>query len=387
MIRDPLTVAAIIAAVTALAFWLDRRFAPASKVGASLLVIVFGALLSNTGLVPHDSPVYHAIEGPITSLAIVYLLLGVVLADLREVGPEMVGLFLVASAGTALGAVAGALLLSGGLGPVTWKLAGTFTGTYTGGSLNFAAVGRGLGLAPATFAAASAADNVTTALWMGVTLAAPVWLSGLRWAAAPASAGHAPARAAQPAADPPADAHPFWGRAEISLLDLVLLAALGLAVLVAARALGRLFAFLPEILWLTTIALVLAQVPAVRRLRGAQQLGNLGLHLFFAVIGIRSLIGAMVSVGPLVFYYTLLVVGIHGIFLFLVGRLLRGSLPMLAVVSQAAIGGPSTAMAVAIARGWPNLVLPGIAVGLLGYAIGNYAGFGIAYLARGLIGG
>jgi uncharacterized membrane protein len=384
LVRDPLTIAAIIAGVTALAFWLDRRFAPASKVGASLLVIIFGAVLSNTGLVPHDSPVYHAIEGPITSLAIFYLLLGVALADLKGVGPAMLGLFLVASLGTALGALAGAALFSGELGPVTWRLAGTFTGTYTGGSLNFAAVGRGLELPAATFAAASAADNVTTAMWLGVRLAAPAWLSSLRRSADVEPMGPAAAAATS---DPPADAHPFWGRADISLLDLVLLAALGMGVLVGARALGRLAGFFPEILWLTTIALVLAQTPAVRALRGAQQLGNLGLHLFFAVIGIRSLIGAMVDVGPVIFYYTLVVVGIHGIFLFLVGRLLSGSLPMLAVVSQAAIGGPSTAMAVAIARGWPSLVLPGIAVGLLGYALGNYAGFGIAYLARSILGG
>jgi uncharacterized membrane protein len=92
-------------------------------------------------------------------------------------------------------------------------------------------------------------------------------------------------------------------------------------------------------------------------------------------------------VGASVFWYTLVVVGIHGIFLFFVGRALKGSLPMIAVVSQAAIGGPSTAMATAIARGWPALLLPGVAVGLLGYALGNYAGFGIAYLVRALLGG
>jgi len=119
LIQDPLTIVALIAGVTALAFWLDHRFLPLSKVGASLMVIMFGAVLSNSGLVPHDSPVYHGIEGPVTSLAIVYLLLGVRLADLRQAGPMMLGLFLVASVGTALGAVAGALVFSGDLGDAT----------------------------------------------------------------------------------------------------------------------------------------------------------------------------------------------------------------------------------------------------------------------------
>ncbi|UCC48514.1 MAG: DUF819 family protein [Gemmatimonadota bacterium] len=389
MIQDPLTIAALVAGVTALAFWLDRRSRTFSKVGASLLVILFGAVLSNTGFVPHDSPVYRGIEGPVTSLAIIYLLLGVALADLKEAGPRMLVLFLVASVGTALGALAGAALFADALGPVTWKLAGAFTGTYTGGSLNFAAVGRGLGLPPSTFAAASAADNVTTAIWTGITLTAPLWL--LRKSASGATAANpgitasAVSVASDEARQP--EAHPFWGRTPISLFDLVLLAAIGMAVLIAAHLLEQRIGRFPEILWLTTIALLLAQVPAVRAIGGAQQLGYLGLHLFLAVIGIRSLVAAMIQVGPAVFLYTLVVVGVHGIFLFLLGRALRGPVPMLAVVSQAAVGGPSTAMAVAIARGYKELALPAVAVGVLGYALGNYAGFAIAYLVRGILGG
>ena len=36
-------------------------------------------------------------------------------------------------------------MLSGLVGPETWKLAGQFTGTYTGGGVNFAALGQALG--------------------------------------------------------------------------------------------------------------------------------------------------------------------------------------------------------------------------------------------------
>jgi uncharacterized membrane protein len=392
LIHDPLLVAALIAGTTALAFWLDHRFAALSKVGAALIALFLGAVISNVGLVPQESSVYGVIEGPVVSLAIVYLLLSVRLADLKQAGPMMVAMFVVASAGTALGAVVGALIFSGGIGEVTWKLAGAFTGTYTGGSLNFAAVGRGLELPASTFAAAAAADAVTTGIWLGIVLVAPVLLvrfgRGSAAAEAAAPAGPAPEAAAGGAGEPPAsDAHPYWTRVPVSLFDLVLLAALGLALLVAARWLGQEIGLVPEILWLTTIALVLAQLPQIRRLSGAEQLGNLGLHLFFVVIGIRSLFRAMLEVGPEVFLYTLVVVAIHGIFLFFVGRLLRGTLPMMAVASQAAVGGPATAMAIAVSRGWPALALPGIAVGLLGYALGNYAGFGIAYLVRAILGG
>jgi hypothetical protein len=44
-------------------------------------------------------------------------------------------------------------------------------------------------------------------------------------------------------------------------------------------------------------------------------------------------------------------------------------------------------MALATARGYTDRLLPGVAVGLLGYAAGNYAGFAVASGIRGVIGG
>jgi len=37
-------------------------------------------------------------------------------------------------------------------------------------------------------------------------------------------------------------------------------------------------------------------------------------------------------------------------------------------------------------HGWKNLVLPGMAMGLLGYAVGNYLGFATAYVLKALLG-
>jgi uncharacterized membrane protein len=390
MIRDPLTLALALVAITALAFWLDRRFPLFSKIGAALLVIVLGGLLSNSGLVPRASPVYAAVEGPVLSLAIVFLLFSVRLADLRAAGPAMAAAFAVGALGAATGAATGALVFAGALGAETWKLAGAFTGTYVGGSLNFAAVGRALGLDPSVFAAASAADNVTTTAWMAVTLALPLWW-GRAWArrrGTAAAAGASPrvhtraAPASAPAADPAPAPHPYWARVEASLYDLVVLALAGLLVLWLARAAAARVPGVPGILWLTTFALALGQWPAVRRCRWAETLGNFGLHLFLGLIGVYSIVGEVARVGLAVFYYTVWTVAVHGLVLFGLGWWRRADLGVLSVASQACIGGPSTAMAIAVARGWPALLAPGVAAALLGYALGNYLGVGVAWLAR-----
>ena len=65
------------AVLTLLAFWLDYRVPWLSKVGASMLTLALGALVSNLGLVPATSPVYDVISGPVTMVGIAWLLLSV----------------------------------------------------------------------------------------------------------------------------------------------------------------------------------------------------------------------------------------------------------------------------------------------------------------------
>ena len=94
MIENPVALVTLIAAITALAFGLEKQFSWARKVGASLLVIAFRRAALGTPAGDGDpSPVYDAIGGPVTSLAIVWLLLSVRLRDLAAAGPRMLGAF------------------------------------------------------------------------------------------------------------------------------------------------------------------------------------------------------------------------------------------------------------------------------------------------------
>jgi len=94
----------LIAVLVALGFWLEMRFAWAARVGATMLVILFGFGVSNLRLVPFESPVYAVIGGPVTDLAIVWLLFAVNLADLKQAGRSMLILFAAAVTATAIGA-------------------------------------------------------------------------------------------------------------------------------------------------------------------------------------------------------------------------------------------------------------------------------------------
>lgn len=427
MIRDPLALSAVIAGATALAFWLDHRFPALGKLGASLMAIILGALLSNLGLVPVSSPVYDVVMGPVTSLAIAWLLLSVNLSDVKKAGPVMIRAYGLAVLGTATGAFLGTLLFAGVFGEDSWRLAGVLTGTFTGGSLNFVSVGRAVELSDRLFAGATAADALITGLWMGATLLLPVALRRFYPAQAPTSGGPESGSAAEPwppeesrladREDPlaggdaagdgeahrdPSDEgeaaaardrrlaesnrsalrHPFFLKEKVSTLDLAVLFSVGIALLLGSSLLGQLVPGIPSILWLTTLALLAGQIRGMARPMGAFPLGTLALHFFFVVIGIFSRVSEILAVGMEVFWLTLAVVVVHGVVVYGGGRLMGLDPGSLSVASQAAVGGPSSALAVAVSRRWRSLVLPGIIVGLLGYAVGNYLGVGMAFLVR-----
>lgn len=393
MIRDPLALSAIVAIVTAVAFWLDHRFPRLSKLGASLIAIVLGALISNLGLVPVSSTVYDMITGPVTSLAIAWLLLSVNLGDVKRAGPRMLGAYALAAGGTMIGAFTAAILFGGVFGDDGWRLAGVLTGTFTGGSVNFVAVGRAVELPDRIFAGTTAADALITGLWMGATLLLPVWLARFypepaegveahgSWAGEVEEAPH-PSHGSSSPGDPEGIPHPFFLKEAISTLDLAVLGAVGVGLVMASSLLGALVPGIPSILWLTTLALIVGHLPWITKPQGAFQLGTLALHFFFVVIGIFSRVSEILAVGVEVFWVTLTVVAIHGIVVYGGGWIARLDVASLSVASQAAVGGPSSAMAVAVSREWRGLVLPGIIVGLLGYAAGNYLGIGVASLVR-----
>ena len=134
----------------------------------------------------------------------------------------------------------------------------------------------------------------------------------------------------------------------------------------------------PAILILTMLALLLAHVPAVQRLGGARMIGLFAAYLFIAVIGASCDFEALAGLGRtggLLVLFVALVLLVHGLMQFGVGRLLRISPETLAVASSANVGGTLTILPIARGLRRMDLLLPGILVGSLGNAIGTYAGF------------
>jgi len=391
VITDPGAVAFVLATIVALAVWLEPRAAPFRAMGAALITILCGMTLSNAGILPAASTAYDFIAGPAVNAGIVLILLSVDVRTVVQAGPHMLAAFGIGAVGSAVGSGVAAVLLADHIGADSWKLAGQYAATYTGGGVNFAAVGAALDTRGELFAAGLAADVMVTAAWMATCLIVPLLFAG----PAPPPPGTPVAGAAAvgpPRIDP--DKADQAGLAErlsasrgpLRLGDVSVLVALVLGALVASDLLATWTAPVPRVLWLTTIALVIAQVPGLRTIRGSAMMGNYLILLFLSTTGARSVVARILAVGPPVVVFALLTVAIHGAVIFGVGRLFGLDLPTLAVASQANIGGPSSAIALSSARGYQNQLLPGVAAGLLGYAAGNYVGFAVAAVMRGILG-
>jgi uncharacterized membrane protein len=379
MITNPLSIFFVLAAVVFVSLLLERRIGLFRSLSAALTGILLGMLLSNTGLLPGNSPTYDFLMGTGVNLGIALILLSVDLRSVMQAGPKMLAAFGIGAAGTAIGAITGGLLLSGLVGPETWKLAGQFTGTYTGGGANFAALGRAFDTSPEMFSAATAADVIVTAVWMATCLAVPVLLGR-------------PKQTQEAISDSSSEKkqvtleHTLTDSVRpVSILDTATLVMIAVGAVWGAGLLARLMPFFPEVLWLTTLVLILAQVPAIKALAGSALFGNYLILLFLASNGARSVIATMVAVGPPIFYYAIITVALHGVVIYGIGRLARIDLATLAVASQANVGGAASAIAIAGARGYTKQLLPGVAVGLLGYAVGNYFGFMVGALMRGML--
>lgn len=358
------------------AIWLENNTRVFKKLGAAALSILIGMLFSNLGLIPGTSPVYDFFRGPGVLAGITLFLLTVDLGSIRAAGGPMLKAFLLGALGAALGAATMGLFLSSSIGPDTWKLAGQFSATYIGGGVNFAAVGQALDTSSEYFTAGVAADVIVTAIWLIICITLPAYFDrqapgeSVDARADESSSGTDMARLLNSSSTP------------ITLWNLAVLASTVMGCLWLSGVIAALLPVIPKVIWLTTLALCLAQLPAIKNLSGTLVLGNYLLLLFLATNGAVSVIARIIDIGPVIFYFALGTVLIHGLVIFGIGSALKIDAKVIAVASQANIGGASSAMAIAGARGTPQLILPGVAVGLLGMALGNYVGLAIAYLMK-----
>ncbi|NEV61077.1 DUF819 domain-containing protein [Thiorhodococcus minor] len=361
-------ISAALTLIGAVALWLEQR-GIGRRISGVVMGILGGMLFSNLGILPFASPVYDFIWSQALPFGLVLLLLH---ADLRRIFREtrrLMQAFLIGALGTLAGALTAFALFSSL--PHAAELSGTFAASYIGGSINFLATSKALGLDafPSVQAGAMAADNLVMAAYFVLLFSLPEIPVLQRLFAKrggeiqlTASAGDQLETAAERRLRP-------W--------DVLMTLALAAAICFVGDWLAGFTDFAGAgILWTTALAVAVATLGSrpIAKIRGIQPLGLALMQLFFVVIGAAASLPAVIEIGPVVVLFLSVLIAVHLLFLLVGGWIARLDLREIAAASNANCGGPTTAAAMVLAKRWDPLVVPIVLCGTFGYAVANFVG-------------
>lgn len=387
---------AILTSIAAFSIYLEQTYSWASKLSGCILALGFTMIFSNLGIIPLEAPAYDIVWDYVVPLAIPMLLFQ---ADIKKIWKEsgrVLFIYLLSGFGTIVGGVI-AFFIMRSFSSELYKLTAMMVGTYTGGSVNLVTMQNVFPLSNKELAgSAIVADNLIAAFYFISLSIIPTmkffkknFLHPYQDELDKGTTGEVN-RAAE-----------FWVKKEISLLDVAKVISVSFAIVAISFTIGGFMAdwkkalvepmsagisknildflfgfFGNKYMLLTTLTMLLATFARkfMANISGAQEIGTFLIHIFFGVIGVPASLPKILENAPWLLVFCTIIIIINMIASFIFGKIFKFSLEEIIITSNANIGGPTTAAALAIAKGWNELVIPAMLVGILGYVIGNYYG-------------
>ena len=368
---------------------LCRRSRLAAKAGAILILYFLGIIVSNLLVFPFDgaSEKLYPLQDALTSVTIPLALPMILFAcDFRNwpvrraLSALLIGLVSIVCI-----VFAGYFLFGGKLGPQAPGIAGMTVGVYTGGTPNLAAIKMMLGVDEATYVLMNSFDMLVSFLFIVFLMAA-----GIRLARKILPYGQD-----DTSVEGRRDSDSRLAQAESEMYRdiftrrhfLPTLKAFGLSVLITGIGLGLSLLLtgginmIVLILTLTTLSIAASFLPAVRKWEKSYDAG-MYLVLIFSLV-----VASMADIHNLDFKEGLwmlsyIVFAIFGSLTLqvLLGKLFKVDADTTVITSVAMINSPLFVPMIADAMKNRRVILTGISVGIIGYAVGNYLGVLIAQL-------
>ncbi|MEK3646420.1 DUF819 family protein [Bacillus sp. FSL W8-1127] len=388
---DYITLWGIIVVLASISIYLEQRYIWASKITGAIIALIGAIVLSNTGIIPTASPVYDAVWTVIVPVAIPLLLFHVNIKKIFKETGRLLIIFLLSSIGTIAGTIVSFFLLKDYI-PMLDRLGAMFSASYIGGGVNFAAMAAKFKTPGELVSSAVVADNLMMAILFIILMIIPTLSFFKRRYSTPHILEVEREGAIE---DGKTLAESFWKRKDISLKDIALSVGTAFLFVIVSFKIAKYFdqlipsgedvSFFMNLLnglfgdgyiMLTTMTfMALTLFPKYfENINGSQEVGTFLVHIFFVVIGIPASIPLIIQNAPLLLLFAFIIVIINLIISLVAGKIFKYDLEDILLASNANIGGPTTAAALAIAKGWKNLIGPILIVGTFGYIIGNYVG-------------
>ena len=361
---------------SAICIVLEQKYKWASKVTGAIIALLGAIIFANLKIIPTESSVYDSVWTYVVPVAIPLLLLKADIKKVKNESGKMLGAFHVSALGTVAGTFISAFLLM-------------MTGSYIGGGANFVAMTNAFKTPENITNATIVADNLVMAVYFFVTMSIPsILFFKNKWGMA--TEGE----------ESSGGSSTYWTKKEISLKDIAVSLAIAFSVASLSNLLSEyISAIIPTsnmilkiansilgnmYLIMTTLMLIVATVfsKQLEEINGAEEIGTFLIYLFFVVLGVPASISEIIKNGAFILIFCILAVSIHLVVTLLVGKMFKFKLDELLLASNACIGGPTTAVAMAIAKGWNSLIVPTMIAGVWGYVLGNYAGIIVGHILQ-----
>jgi uncharacterized membrane protein len=365
----------------------STRFSIINKIGVVVICYAGGLVIGNMHIIP------ESISGFQSDLMGVTILLGIPLVLFSENVVKWARMAKKTFISLLLGVASVVVLVFVGYYifkdriPEIWKISGMMIGVYTGGTPNLAAIARSLGVAEELYIMTHTAELVIGAVILLFLLTGAKPFFGMFLKPYPKDGQ----TAAQPEIDV-ADFESYEGFFKRKNFQGIL-KAFGIAVVIFGIGYGLSFLFEGDakdtvaVLTVTTLGIGASLIPGVNRIKSSFQLGMYFIYVFCVIVASKADIIALFSVENidllvnLLIYIALVIVGsliLHAI----LSWIFRINVDDYIITSTALSNSPPFVPVVAAALRNKEVVVPGMIIGVIGYAIGNYLGVAIAYLLK-----
>lgn len=358
-----------------------KNFPLLQKIGSIAVAYILGILLGLSRLLPDD---IYAVQDIITSitvpLAIPLLLFPSKVKDwFRLAGPSfkalMVGLISVL-----ITVAVGYQIFKPEGDPEFWKVGGMLVGVYTGGTPNLASLNVMLDVKPATYLLVHSYDLIIGAFYFLflITVGQKVFGYFLPAFKKSTEASDSDNDQAEHSYDVLFNKKAWWP----------ILKVLGLAILIFGVSGGVAMLFPKDslmivvILGISTLSILASLIPGVNRVAESFDLG-MYLILVFSIV-----VASMVDLGnlgtptfALLGYLSFVIFG--SLFMqLIISRFIKTDTDTMIITSAALICSPPFVPVVSGALKNKEILVPGITIGIIGYAVGNYLGYLMAELLK-----
>ena len=373
-----ITIVMIFCLAPAGVLWLCRKISFFGKIGPVLLLYGLGIILGNINLMPEKLPaIQEILSNAMVPLAIPLMLFG---CTFNMKGTRSQILALVTGLVSVATAVAVGYLIFGRNIPDGAKVGGMLTGVYTGGTINLAALKTMLGVSDGTYILINSYDILVSFLYLSFLLVIGIKLfrkflpnDSIRYSERDAKVIQAKIEKDKE--------NPYKGLfTKAGMLQAARL--IGLTVLIIGVSAGVALA-LPSsmfmtifILMLTTLGIAVSFFKPVRRMGYSYDLGMYFIYIFCIVVASMADLSELDFAGGIGLLGYLLVAVFGSLILQVIfAKILRIDSDMMVISSVTFINSPPFVPMIAAAMKNKDVLIPGLTIGVVGYAIGNYLGF------------